>query len=115
MKVHVETHRQEPDFVWVDKKGNEKRHPQYSVEVTIMGDRRRVACGEVWNDRLAVFNLAVRFSDGAKVWRGQADYLVNTGVVNNLQPCIDKRGHFHLVGYFEDYAQKAVASQHNAM
>ncbi len=115
MQVHVETHRQEPDYVFTDKKGKEQRYQRFSVEVTIKGDRRRVGCSTVWGDRLPIFCLAVRFSQGAKIWRGMADYLVSKDQVVNLQPCIDKRGNFLLAGYWEDFEDKAIASNHNAM
>jgi len=114
MQVHLDTHRQEPDYVWTNKKG-EQRLERFTVEVTIRGDRRRVHCSKVWGDRLPIFGLAVRFSQGAKVWRGMADYLVSKDQVVNLQPCIDKRGNFILAGYFQDFDKKPVASQHNAM
>jgi hypothetical protein len=114
MQVHVETHQREADYVFTNKRG-EQRYERYTVEVTINGARRRVACGETYKDRLPIFGLAVRFSQGAKVWRGTADYVVSKGTVINLQPCIDKRGYFSLAGYWEDFEKKAVASQHNAI
>jgi hypothetical protein len=115
MQVHPETHRQDPDHVFTNKKGVEQHYERYSVEVTIKGDRRRVNCSTVWGDRLPLFGLAVRFSQGAKVWPGMADYLISKDVVVNLQPRIDKRGHFSLAGYWEDFEDKKVASQHNAV
>jgi hypothetical protein len=115
MQVHIDTHRQEPDYVFTNKKGVEVRYNRFTVEVTISGDRRRVHCSTVYADRLPIFDLAVRFSQGAKVWRGMADYSISKNDVFNLQPCIDKRGHFSLAGFFDDFDQKPVASQHNAM
>lgn len=114
MQVHIETHRQEPDYVFTNKKG-EQRYERFTVEVTIGNDRRRIHCSTIYGDRLPLFDLAVRFSQGAKVWRGMADYLVSKDQVVNLQACIDKRGHFSLAGYFADFEGKKVTSQHNAM
>lgn len=115
MQVHYETLRREEDMVRTDRKGKEMRIEQRTVEVTINGDRRRVRCGSEWNGRVTIFDLAVRFSQGAKVWRGTATYWVKSGNVNHIRPCIDKHGYFFLAGYFADYDKKPIVSQHNAM
>lgn len=114
MEVHFDTHRQEPDLVFINKKG-EQRLERHSVEITIRGDRRRVCCATVSNDWLPIFDLAVRFSQGTKIWRGTANYRVSKNDVVNLAPCIDKRGHFLLQGYWDDFKNKNIASQHNAI
>jgi hypothetical protein len=91
-----------------------------TVEITIGSDRRRVPCyergapGQRWHD-LTICGLAVRFRTGTKVWPGTAVYWFSSGNVNNLTPNIDKRGHFSLVGYAEDFVGKTVRSQHNAV
>ncbi len=85
-----------------------------TIEVSIGNDRRAVRCSA--NSRsINLFDLAVRFSQGSKVWPGSAVYWRDTGVVNNLRPNIDKRGYFLLAGFAEDFAGKAIRSQHNAV
>lgn len=114
MQVHIETlkHVGQEAYAHVTIQ-------RYTVEVTIGKDRRAVRChpvrvnGEI--DHLNLFDLAVRFSSGAKVWPGSAVWWSKTGNVNNLRPNIDKRGYFSLVGYFADFEAKPVASQHNAV
>jgi hypothetical protein len=115
MQVHHETYRQEEDFAFTDKNGREHRGERYSVEITIRGDRRRVVCGDIYQDSFRIYGLAVRFQNGEKVWRGEATYLISKNKVINLLPCIDKRGQFSLVGYFKDFDGKKIISQHNAM
>lgn len=87
----------------------------HSVEVTIRGDRRELRCSDAWNGHITLFDLAVRFQAGTKVWPGHAVYWIERGHVNGLRPMIDKRGHVSLVGYFADYADKKVRSRHNAV
>lgn len=115
MQVHFDTHRQEADYVYTDKKGVPHAYPQFSVEVTIRNDRRRVSCSDARDGHICIHDLAVRFSSGDKVWPGTAAYWVESGNVNNLRPNIDKRGHFILAGYIADYETKPVRSQHNAV
>lgn len=120
MQVHFETFRQDDDMVWNDKKGAERKFEQFSVEITIntgrKQDRRRVRCSKVYDKRISIDGLAVRFAKaGDKVWPGTATYWVDSGNVNNVTPNIDKRGFFSLVGYFEDFNGKKIASQHNAV
>jgi len=92
---------------------------RHTVEVTIGKDRRSVYCGTPWGEegkrRMSIFGLAVRFSSGTKVWPGSATYWIDADKVNNLMPNIDKRGHFLLVGFADDFDGKAVRSQHNAV
>lgn len=114
MQVHFETYQQEADYVYA-RNGVAHSLPQFSVEVTINGDRRRVSCSSVYNGWVSIHKLAVRFSQGAKVWPGTATYWVESGRINDVRPNIDKRGHFSLAGFFEDYESKTVASQHNAV
>lgn len=114
MQVHIETRRQEADYVFT-RKGVERRSEQFSVEVTVGNDRRRVSCSSEYNGRFTIHGLAVRFSQGSKVWPATATYWLQSGNVNNARPNIDRRGHFHLVGFFEDFDGKKVASQHNAV
>ena len=118
MQVHFDTYRQEADYVYT-RNGVEQRAAQFSVEITISNgrkdDRRRVSCSSVYSGWVCIRDLALRFSQGAKVWPGTATYWVESGVVNNVRPNIDKRGHVFLVGFFEDFDGKKVASQHNAV
>lgn len=88
---------------------------EFSVEVSIGNDRRAVRCAKYAEDHLDLFDLAVRFSTGAKVWPGSATYWFKSGNVNNLRPNIDKRGHFICCGFFEDFAAAPVRSLHNAV
>ena len=115
IQVHFDTPRQEPNYEFTNSKGKACSYERFTVEVTIKGDRRRIHCSKVYNGRLPLFDLAVRFSQGAKVWHGMADYIVDRDTVVNLQPCIDKRGHFTCAGFYEDFKGKAVQSNHNAM
>lgn len=114
MQVHIETMQQEADYTYKNRKGVECSIEQHSVEITINGDRRRVSCGE-YDGKVYVQGLALRFSQGNKVWPGMAVYWRESGNVNNLRPNIDRRGYFSLVGYFDDYREKMVASKHNAV
>jgi|GEM_PF-2204834 len=114
MQVHFDTCQQEADYVYT-RKGVTHSVPRFTVEVTIRADRRRVSCSSVYNGWVCIHGLAVRFSQGAKVWPGTATYWVESGQINDVRPNIDKRGHFSVVGFFEDYADKQVASQHNAV
>ena len=111
MQVHFETYREVEPFVTKDGKS----YPRFSVEVTIGKDRREVGASSLFNGRIAVYGLAVRFSSGSKVWPGSALYWVESGNVNNLTPNIDKRGHFSLVGYSADFVGREVRSLHNAV
>jgi len=111
MQVHFDTHREVEPYVWKD--GTTSK--QFVVDVTVRGERRTVRASGVFNDRITVFGLAVKFSSGSKVWPGSALYWLKNGVVNTIRPNIDKNGHFILVGYAEDFAGKAVRSQHNAV
>lgn len=85
-----------------------------TIEVSIGNDRRAVPCSTD-SRSVTIWGLAVRFSQGSKVWPGSATYWRETGVVNNLRPNIDKMGYFLLAGFAEDFAGKAVRSQHNAV
>ena len=118
MQVHYETLRQEADYVFT-RKGVEKRLERFSVEITIPSSRgetrRRVSCSSEYNGCIWIHDLALRFSQGSKVWPGTATYWPKTGNVTNARPNIDKHGHFFLVGFFEDFDGKKVASQHNAV
>lgn len=118
MQVHYETLRREADYVYT-RKGVTHSVEQYTVEITITNgrteDRRRVSCSSEYNGWVCIRDLALRFSQGSKVWPGTASYWVKTGVVNNVRPNIDKHGRFTLVGFFEDFDGKKVASQHNAV
>lgn len=87
-----------------------------TIEITIGKDRRRVNC-HANSESVDLFGLAVRFRTGAKVWPASAVYWRKSGNVNNLRPNIDKfNGQFcQLLGFFEDYEQSKVRSQHNAV
>jgi hypothetical protein len=87
---------------------------QHTIEVSIGSDRRVVRCSTS-DDHVTIHGMAVRFNQGTKVWPGSAVYWLKNGTVNNLRPNIDKRGYFLLVGFAEDFAGKAVRSQHNAV
>jgi hypothetical protein len=115
MQVHFDTYREDAPVEYINRKGVAVSYTGHSVEITIGNDRRRVSCGEVYDGRLYIHSLAVRFSQGAKVWPGTAVYWIEKGTVGNVLPNIDKRGHFQLAGYFDDFQAKAVASQHNAV
>lgn len=114
MQVHYDTYREEAP-VTMTIRGEQRIVKRYSVEVTIGNDRRRIACGAEWNDHFMLFGLALRFSQGSKVWPGTGTYWIKGNHVNSIRPNIDRSGHFILVGYFEDYADKKVRSQHNAV
>lgn len=111
MQVHFDTFKQTGTRTFDDGRTIDT----YSVEVTIRGDRRAVRCSSTFNNRIDIYDLAVKFQTGTKVWPGRAVYWLESGNVNHLAPEIDKRGHVSLVGFFEDYADKAVRSQHNAV
>lgn len=115
MQVHIETRRQEPSKTYTRADGTQVTIDPHTVEVTINGDRRRVRCGGIHNGWMSVWDLAIRFSHGAKVWPGSATYWIESGNVNNIRPNIDKRGHFILAGYMEDFKDKPVRSVHNAV
>lgn len=87
----------------------------HTVEVTIRGDRRVVRCSAVFRGWISLWDLAVRFKTGAKVWPGEATYWIDSGKVTGLRPNIDKMGMVSLVGFYEDYRGKPVQSQHNAV
>lgn len=110
--VHLDTVESTP--ATYTHKGVTNAYDRETIEITIRGDRRRVRCS-VCNDHITLFELAVRFNTGSKVWPGSAIYWHKTGDVNNLKPNIDKNGYFILVGYAEDFAGKPVRSQHNAV
>ena len=87
---------------------------QHTVEVSIGSDRRAVRCVP-HGDHVTITQLAVRFSQGTKVWPGFAIYWIKSGKVNNLKPNIDKSGYFLLAGFAEDFVGKSVRSNHNAV
>ncbi len=115
LTVHIDTFKAAEQITLRDG-STLQRH---TVEVTIGKDRRAVYCGIPFGDEgkrhMSIFGLAVRFSSGTKVWPGSATYWIDADKVNNLTPNIDKRGYFLLVGFAEDFAGKAVRSQHNAV
>jgi len=122
MQVHIETLRvsgQRSYTTGKGKKATTHTFDTYAVEITIGNDRRETRCsptmigGEMRD--LMLYDLAIRFSSGAKVWPGHATYWPKTGNVNGLHPKIDKRGHFSCVGFFEDFEAAPVRSQHNAV
>lgn len=113
MQVHLETIKTLPADVYKTKRGPVTIERK-TVEVTVGKDRRAIACYES-ADRIDLYGLAVRFSQGSKVWPASAVYWRASGNVNNLRPNIDKRGHFTLVGFAEDFDGKPVRSQHNAV
>lgn len=113
MQVHIDTFKS----TGIHTYGTFSRE-EFSVEITIKGDRRAVRCvqwGAGDDARLTIFGLAVKFNQGAKVWPGCATYWIKSGRVNNLTPNIDKRGTFILCGYSADFEGKSVRSQHNAV
>jgi hypothetical protein len=91
-----------------------------TVEITIKGDRRRVRCHRTEHVdgfvTITIFDLAVRFPTGAKVWPASAVYWSKTGVVNNLRPNIDKwtGQNCSLLGYIADHLDSKHLSKHNA-
>lgn len=111
MQVHYDTFK--PSGTRTMSAGTQ--YQQHTVEVTIKGDRRTVRCSSVFNGHITVYDLAVRFKTGTKVWPGTVNYWIETGRVNSLRPNIDKRGLVSLVGFYEDYKGKPVQSQHNAV
>ena len=90
-----------------------------SIEIEIRGDRRRVGAFSITHEQILIHGLAVRYPTGKKVWPGRAIYWKDSGDVNNLRATnIDHRtgsGFVLLVGYFADYADKAVRSNHSAV
>jgi hypothetical protein len=111
MQVHFDTYREIESYI--SESG--RSIPQFVVDVTVRDERRTVRASSVFNDRITVHGLAVRFSSGSKVWPGSAIYWIKSGNVNHIRPNIDKSGNFILVGYAEDFDGKAVRSQHNAV
>ena len=110
MQVHFETYTEiAPKIV------NNMTIPQFTVEITIGTDRRTVKASGVWNGHVIVHGLAIRFSSGNKVWPGTATYWLASGNINHIRPNIDKSGSFSLIGYAEDYENKSVRSEHNAV
>lgn len=111
MQVHYDTYREVEPRIRED--GTAAK--QFVVDVTVRGDRRTVRASDVFNNRFTVWDLAVKFSSGAKVWPGSAIYWIKSGNVNHIRPNIDKSGYFILVGYAADFDGKKVRSQHNAV
>ena len=113
--VHLDTIQATP-ATYTDRKGRLVTFDRQTIEITIRGDRRRVRC---WGgaDDITIYDLAVRFRTGTKVWPGSATYWHKTGNVNNLRPNIDKfSGQFcQLVGFLEDHESSSHRSQHNAV
>lgn len=89
-----------------------------TIEVEISGDRRRLPAW-AFSDHVYIAGLAVKYPTGKKVWPGRAIYWPASGRVNNLHARnMDHRvgsNYVVLVGYFADYANKAVRSQHKAV
>lgn len=114
--VHPETVRQEADATYTDRKGVARSYKRHTVEVTIHGDRRRVACSPDAT-AITVFGIALRFRTGTKVWPGSAVFWRGGGHVNNIRPNIDKfNGQWcSVVGFFEDHKDSEHRSQHNAV
>lgn len=112
--VHLDTFQSTPDSYTY--KGVTRKLDRHTIEITIRGDRRRVACSDDGNG-ITLFGLAVKFRTGTKIWPGSAVYWHKGGEVNNLRPNIDKfNGQWcSLVGFFEDFANKKNRSQHNAV
>lgn len=122
MQVHIDTLKISERASYTVGKGKNAKvveFDRHTVEITIGDDRRAVACHPTYKDGalsdITIYGLAVRFSQGAKVWPGHATWWAQSGNVNNLHPNIDKSGHFFLAGYAADYDGKAVKSQHNAV
>lgn len=116
MQVHIETFKHTGTETYPARRKGAAQVviERHSVEVTINGDRRVVRASR--DDKtITVYDLAVRFSQGSKVWPGSATHWLESGIVNGIRPNIDKRGHFILVGYASDFEDKAVRSQHNAV
>lgn len=113
--VHLDTLQSKP-VSYTTRKGEVRYFDKETIEITIGNDRRRVACHSGPN-RISIFDLAVRFRTGTKVWPGSAVYWVESGNVNNLTPNIDKfNGRWcSLVGYFDDHVDSERRSQHNAV
>lgn len=110
--VHVETLQVTP----AHREGEILVGNQETIEITVRGDRRRVACYSRPGS-ISIFGLAVRFRTGTKVWPGSAVFWRESGNVNNLRPNIDKfNGQWcSLVGYFDDHVNSKHRSQHNAV
>lgn len=129
MQVHTETLKHvSTDSYTVGKRarrtdaGKTYEIKRWTVEVTIGKDRRAIRCSPSYTvgpvvalDSIDLYGLAVRFSSGEKVWPGSAVWWACHGQVNNLRPNIDKHGHFFLAGFFEDVAESAHRSMHNAV
>lgn len=111
MQVHFDTYK----VTGQRKLSDGKVIDLHTVEITIRGDRRVVRCSAVFRGWISLWDLAVRFKTGTKVWPGEATYWLDKGTVTGLRPQIDKRGVVSLVGFYEDYKGKAVQSQHNAV
>lgn len=113
MQVHAETYK----FSHNDEYGIDR----YTVEVTIKGERRALRAYRTTNlvvgEIVTVYDLAVKFRSGEKVWPGRIDYYVDSGKFGSLRACIDKftRKSLVLVGFFADYQASAARSQHNAV
>lgn len=114
MQIHIET----LTSTGIHTYGTYSRE-EFSVEMTILGKRRLVPTCTKWgegdNAQLNILGLAVRFSQGAKVWPGTACYWFARGSLGNLRPNIDKRGHFSCVGLIEDFDTSSKRSNHNAV
>ena len=97
-------------------KGKTHTYERETIEITIRGDRRRVNCHSDAT-RISLYNLAVQFRTGTKVWPGSAIYWRESGKVGNLSPNIDRfSGQFcQLLGFMEDYETSKSRSQHNAV
>ena len=111
MQVHFDTYKISGQIILNDGKTLDT----HSVEVTIDKKRREVPCGAIFNNRVTIFDLAVRFYGGNKVWPGTALYWIENNNVNNLRPNINKSGNFLLAGFIADYQNKSTHSQHNAV
>lgn len=113
MQVHAETFK----FSHTDDYGIDR----HTVEVTINGQRRVIRAARHTypntGDTITVFDLAVKFQTGAKVWPGRVDFMVATGKIGRLDACIDKftGKPLRLVGFFEDFEQSKARSLHNAV
>jgi hypothetical protein len=118
--VHLET-LTAVKRTYTDRKGREVSYDSHTIEISIGSDRRAVRCHPITrtdgDSNISIYELAVRFRTGAKVWPASAVYWLKSGNVNNLRPNIDKfNGQFcQLVGYFADHEDSAHRSQHNAV
>lgn len=113
MQVHADTFK----FSHTDQYGIDR----HTVEVTINGQRRAIRAHRSTypnlGETITVFDLAVKFQTGAKVWPGRVDFVLATGKLQRLQACIDKftTKPLHLVGFFVDHEQSKHRSLHNAV